>query len=94
MENIKNTPQIKSEAVVHRCSVNKVLLEISQNSQENTRARVLSFLIKLQPSACDFIKKEAVAQVCSCKFCEVYKSTFFQRTLLVVASVKYKFMLK
>ena len=30
-----------------RCSVKKVFLEISQNSQENTCARV-SFLIKLQ----------------------------------------------
>ena len=30
-----------------RCSVEKVFLEISQNSQENTSARV-SFLIKLQ----------------------------------------------
>ena len=35
------------EAVVRRCSVKKVFLEISQNSQENTCARV-SFLIKLQ----------------------------------------------
>ena len=35
-----------SEAVVQRCSVKKVL-EILQNSQENTCARV-SFLIKLQ----------------------------------------------
>ena len=37
------------EAVVWRCSVKKVFLEISQNSQENTCARV-SFLIKLQAS--------------------------------------------
>ena len=29
-----------SEAVVQRCSVKKVFLEISQNSQENTCARV------------------------------------------------------
>ena len=36
-----------SEAVVQRCSVKNVFLEISQNSQENTCARV-SFLIKLQ----------------------------------------------
>ena len=36
----------KREAVVHRCSVKKVLLEISQNSQENTGARFY-FLIKL-----------------------------------------------
>ena len=42
------------KAVVRRCSVKKVLLEISQNSQENTCARD-SFLIKLQ--ACIFIKK-------------------------------------
>ena len=35
-----------TETVVHRCSVKKVFLEISQNSQENTCARV-SFLIKL-----------------------------------------------
>ena len=36
---------IKSEAVVWRCSLEMVLLEISQNSLENTCARV-SFLIK------------------------------------------------
>ena len=37
----------KIEAVVQRCSVKKVFLEISQNSQENACARV-SYLIKLQ----------------------------------------------
>ena len=35
------------EAVVQRCSAKKVFLEISQNSQENTCAKV-SFLTKLQ----------------------------------------------
>ena len=35
------------EAVVQRCSVKEVFLEISQNSQENTCARA-SFLIKLK----------------------------------------------
>ena len=39
------------EAVAQKCSVKKVLLEISQNSEENTCARV-SFLIKLQAIAC------------------------------------------
>ena len=39
-----------TEAVSQRCSVKKVFLEISQNSQENTCASV-SFLIKLQASA-------------------------------------------
>ena len=75
------------EAVVHRCSVKKVFLEISQISQENTCARV-SFLIKLQ--AWDiFIKKETLAQVCSCEIWEISKNTFSYRTPLVAASVYY-----
>ena len=48
----------------------KVFLEISQNSQENICARV-SFLIKLQASACKFIKKETLAQVFSSEFYEI-----------------------
>ena len=46
MMNLKNTLQTP-EAIAQRCSVKKVFLEILQNSQENTYARV-SFLIKLQ----------------------------------------------
>ena len=62
-----------AEAVVRMCSVKKVFLEISENSQENTCARV-SFIIKLQA----FMKKEALAQVFSCEF--------FHRTPVVAAS--------
>ena len=40
---------VVTEAVAQTCSVKKVLLEILQNSQENTCTRV-SFLIKLQAS--------------------------------------------
>ena len=36
-----------SGAVVRRCSIKKLFLEISRNSQENTCAKI-SFLIKLQ----------------------------------------------
>ena len=57
------------EAVVRKCSVKKVFLQISQNSLENTCARD-SFLIK-------FIKKETLAQAFSCEFCEISKNTFF-----------------
>ena len=32
------------EAVVQKCSVKKVFLEISQNLQENTRATVCNFI--------------------------------------------------
>ena len=39
--------KLPTETVVERCSVKNVFLEISQNSQESTCARV-SFLIKFQ----------------------------------------------
>ena len=42
-----NLKIVGTEAITQRCSVKKIFLEISQNSQENTCARV-SFLIKLQ----------------------------------------------
>ena len=63
------------------------VLEISQNSQENTCGRV-SFLIKLQAEACNFIKKETLAQMFSCDFCEISKNTFFTEHLWATASLK------
>ena len=36
--------------------------------------------------ACNFIKKETLAQMFSCEFCEISKNNFFYRTLLVAAS--------
>ena len=42
-----DSPIATPEVVVWMCFVEKVFLEISQNSQENTCARI-SFLIKLQ----------------------------------------------
>ena len=45
-----------TEVVVWRCSIEKVFLEISQNSQENTCARA-SFLIKLQALALALAEK-------------------------------------
>ena len=50
------------------------------HSQENTCARV-SFLIKLQAEACNFIKKETLAHVFSCEFCEIFKNTSFAEYL-------------
>ena len=44
------------EAVVQRCSVKKLFLEISQNLQENTCVRV--FFNKVAGLVCNFIKKE------------------------------------
>ena len=47
------------------------VLKFSQNSQENTCAKV-SFSI---------IEKETLAQVFSCEFCENFKNTFFTENL-------------
>ena len=47
-----------------------MFLKVSQNSQKNACARV----------SCNFIKKEALAQVFSCEFCETFKNKFFYRT--------------
>ena len=34
----------------------------------------------LRPKACNLIKKESLAQVFSCEFCEISKNTYFCRT--------------
>ena len=40
----------------------------------------------LWPQACDFIKKEALAQALSCEFCEIPKNNFFREHLWALAS--------
>ena len=60
-----------TEAIAQRCSAKKVFLEILQNSQENTSARV-SFLIKLQAS-----EAFSIFQLFSCEFCKISKNAFF-----------------
>ena len=87
---------LQSEAVARTCSVKNLFLKISQNSQENTCAKA-SFLMKSQARACsktsfliksqicNFIKKEAPAQVFSCEFCEISKNIFSYRTVQVAA---------
>ena len=55
----------------------EVFLEILQNLPETPVS--VSFLIK--PQACNFIKKETLAQVFSCEFCEISKKNFFTEHL-------------
>ena len=43
------------------------------------------FTGKHLPQACEFIKKESLAQVFFCEICEIYKNTFFYRTPPVAA---------
>ena len=44
------------------------------------------FFNKVAGLTCNFIKKEALGQVFSCEFCEIFKNSFFYRTPLVAAS--------
>ena len=55
----------------------KVFLEISQNWQESTCARV-SFFDKVSNN---FIKKEALPKVFSYEYCEMFNNTFFAERL-------------
>ena len=42
------------------------------------------------PKACNFIKKETLAHVFSCEFCEISKNPFFTEHLWTAASQDYK----
>ena len=68
------------EAVVERCSVKKVFLEISQNSQENTCARV-SFLIKLQPKPAALLKKRLWHRCFPVNFVKFLRTPFYMEYL-------------
>ena len=71
----------------------EMFLEISQNAQKNTCARV-SFFNKVEGfKASNFIKKETVPQLFSCEFCEISKNTFPYRTAPVAPSVMKLFVL-
>ena len=67
------------KAVVQRCSVKKMYVEISQNSQKNTCARVWA-------EAYNFIKKEALTQVFSCEFFKISRNTFVTEHVWATAS--------
>ena len=58
-----------------------VELKLSQNSQENTCARISSCkLPKLADRGCNFIKNETLAQVISCEFYDNLRTPILQNT--------------
>ena len=67
----------KNRSSYQRCSVRKGVLRNFAKFTENTCAW-----------ACNFIKKETLAQVLSCEFCEISKNTFFTEHLRATASAK------
>ena len=77
------------EAVVLRCSVKKGILGKFAKFTGKHLCKSLLFnkVAGLRPKASNFIKKEILAQVFSCEFCDVSKNTFFAEHLLATASV-------
>ena len=74
---------LHAEAVVQSCSVKKVFLEISQNSQENACSRV-SFLIKLQASGLSpttLLKKRLWHRCFPVNFVKFLRTPFFTNHL-------------
>ena len=67
-----------TEAVAQSCSVKK---DVLRNFARFTGKHLYQSL-----QACNVIKKETLARVFSCEFCEISKSTFFYRTPPVTAS--------
>ena len=65
------------------CSVKKIFLRISQNSQENTSARV-SFLIKLQAPPATLLKKRLLNRCFPVNFAKFLTTLFFNNTHLRV----------
>ena len=57
-----------------------MFLKISQNFQETPVPESL-FYKGFRPQACNFIKRETLAQVFSCEFCEIFKNIYFQEHL-------------
>ena len=80
------------EAAVQGCSVCKrgVLRNFAKFTKKCLRQSFffnkVTGLIKLQALVCSFIKKETLAQVFPCEFCEISKNTFSCRTSPVAAS--------
>ena len=48
----------------------------------------------LSGAACNFIKKETLAQVFSCEFCEISKNTFFTEHVWTTASLVWENQIK
>ena len=61
-------PIIFSEAVARECSLKYVFVKLWQNLEET-------------PVSDSFLKEETPMQVFFCKFCEIFKNTFFTEHL-------------
>ena len=73
---------VSTEALIQRCSVKKIFLEILQNSHESFACVRVPFLIKLTT-----LLKKRLIQVFSHEFFEISQNTFFTEHLWATVSV-------
>ena len=84
-----NIQVYSSEAVARSCSVKKgVLANFTKFTGKHLSQSL--FFNKVAGGACNFIKKESLAQVFSCEFCEISKNTVFHTTPPGAASDSYR----
>ena len=55
-------------------------------SQIHSNTCAKAFYFRKLPEVCNFIKRETLAHVFSCEFCEIFKNTFFTEQLQVTDS--------
>ena len=84
----KNIKGITFRSSHRRCSVRKVVLRnfAKFTGKHLYQSLFLNKAAGLRPEACNFIKKETLAQVFFCEFCEISKNTFFIEHLWAIAS--------
>ena len=83
----KSFMMLGSEGVAQRGSVTKVVLKNFTKFTGKHLCQSLLFYKIGGLEACNFIKKETMAQVPSCEFCKIVWNTFCYRTPPVAASV-------
>ena len=89
---IQNPTEYLSQKAQSRSSRPEVLCKkgVLRNSAKFTRKHLCQslFFNKVADLSLQLYKKETLAQVFSCEFCEISKNTFFQRTPPVATSVR------
>ena len=70
-----------------RCSIKKGVLKYFTKFTRKQLCQSVFFWKSCRPQTSNFLKRDTLAQVFSCEFCEFFKNTFFYRTTPVAASV-------
>ena len=64
----------------------KHYLGLTSRSDVNSVTFQRHWRCSIKKEACNFMKKETLAQVFSCEFCKIFKNSFFTENLRVTAS--------